>query len=225
MESLQPDRLSLLSTADLQKAGLPFWVFYLLLSLILLLIFINFLQKKDLRQKLSYFLAWPRRRFSRLRIQVLIKKEDNKKEELLKRLGEFTSIQWPDLPELEDLAREIKTLEENNTRLQAQWHRVYKELEARRAEKQKLLSSQESEEKLKARLAELDQEMAELEKSRAEIQASIVRTDELLEPYHKTIGSIMYRLRPEREDLAFLYFQLDSLEDRIRQLQQQLEKL
>ncbi|HAR35952.1 MAG TPA: hypothetical protein DCR87_03420 [Acidobacteria bacterium] len=225
MESFEPDRLSFLATVDLQKAGLPFWVFYLLLSLILLLIFINFLQKKDLRQKLSYFLAGPRRRFSRLRIQVLIKREQDKKAELLKRLGEFTSIQWPDLPEIEDIAREIRALEENNASLQAQWHRVYKELESRRAEKQQLLSSPESEEKLKTRLAELDQEIAELEKTRAEIQASIIRTDELLEPYHETIGSIMYRLRPEREDLAFLYFQLDSLENKIRQLQEQLEKL
>ncbi|MDH7493726.1 MAG: hypothetical protein QHH44_07545 [Candidatus Saccharicenans sp.] len=225
MESLQPDRLNLFSTADLQKAGLPFWVFYLLLSLILLLIFINFLQKKDLRQKLSYFLAGPRRRFSRLRIQVLIKKEESKKAEILKRLGELTSIQWPDLPEIEEISREIKALEENNASLQAQWHRLYKELESRRAEKQKLMSSPESEEKLKTRLAELEREIAELEKSRAEIQASIVRTDELLEPYHETIGRIMYHLRPEREDLAFLYFQLDSLENKIRQLQEQLEKL
>lgn len=220
MESFEPDRLNLLATA-----GLPFWVFYLLLSLILLLIFINFLQKKDLRQKLSYSLAGPRRRFARLQIQVLIKKEESKKAELLKRLGEFTSSQWPDLPEIENLAREIRVLEENNAGLQAQWHRVYKELETCRAEKQKLLLSPESGEELKTRLAELEQEMAELERTQAEIQAGIVRTDELLEPYHRTIGSIMYRLRPEREDLAFFYFQLDSLENKIRRLQEQLEKL
>lgn len=220
MESFGPDRLGLLATASL-----PFWVFYLLLSLILLLIFINFLQKKDLRQKLSYSLAGPRRRFARLRIQVLIKNEESKKAELLKRLGEFASIQWPDLPEINNLAREIRALEENNAGLQAKWHRIYKELESCRAEKQKLLMSPESGKELKARLAELDQEMSELEKTRAEIQASIVRTDELLEPYHRTIGSIMYRLRPEREDLAFFYFQLDSLENKIRRLQEQLEKL
>lgn len=55
-----------------------------------------------------------------------MKREENKKSELLKRLGELTSIQWPDLPEIEDISREIKALEEKNTGLQVEWHRIYK---------------------------------------------------------------------------------------------------
>lgn len=225
MDSAAASHLSLLSTPELQKGGLPFWVFYLLLSIILLLIFINFLQKKDLRQRISYVLAGPRRRFSRLRIEVLLKREESKKSELLKRLGEMTSIQWPDLPEIKEISREIKTLEEKNTGLQVEWHRIYKQLENLRQEKTRLLSSPVPEDNYKARLAQLETMIADREKELKQVQASIVATDEQLEPYHKTIGHIMYSLRPDREDLVFLYFQIDSLESKIRELKDRLEKL
>ncbi|MCR4408883.1 MAG: hypothetical protein QHH43_01835 [Candidatus Saccharicenans sp.] len=225
MDSTAASHLSLLSTPELQKGGLPFWVFYLLLSVILLLIFINFLQKKDLRQRISYVLAGPRRRFSRLRIEALLKREENKKSELLKRLGELTSIQWPDLPEIEDISREIKALEEKNTGLQVEWHRIYKQLENLRQEKTRLMSSPVPDDNFKARQAELDNKIASMEKELKQVQASILATDEQLEPYHKTIGHIMYSLRPDREDLAFLYFQIDSLESKIRELKARLEKL
>ncbi len=225
MDGLVSSHMSLLQTPELQKGGLPFWVFYLLLSVILLLIFINFLQKKDLRQRISYILASPRRRFSRLRIEVLLKREESKKNELLKRLGELTSIEWPGLPELEEISREIKTLEEKNTRLQAEWHRIYKKLENLKQEKIELLSSPVPDDCLRIRLTELEKIIDSLEKELGRVQASIVASDEQLEPFHQTIGHIMYNLKPDREDLAFLYFQIDSLENRIRQLKEKLEKI
>lgn len=225
MDSAAASHLSLLSTPELQRGGLPFWVFYLLLSVILLLIFINFLQKKDLRQRISYVLASPRRRFSRLRIEVMLKREENKKSELLKRLGELTSIQWPDLPEIEEISKEIKALEEKNASLQGEWHRIYKQLDNLRQEKTRLLSAPAPDDNFKARLAELENLIANGEKELKQLQTSIVATDEQLEPYHQTIGHIMYSLRPDREDLAFLYFQIDSLENKIRELKDRLEKL
>lgn len=225
MDSLASSHMSLLQTPELQKGGLPFWVFYLLLSVILLLIFINFLQKKDLRQRISYILASPRRRFSRLRIEVLVKREESKKNELLKRLGELTSIEWPDLPELEEISREIKTLEEKNTSFQVEWHRIYKQLENLKQEKTGLLSSPIPDDSLRTRLTELEKNIDSLEKELGRVQSSILATDEQLEPFHQSIGRIMYDLRPEREDLAFLYFQIDSLENKIRQLKEKLGKI
>ncbi len=225
MDNVVTNHLGLLSTPELQKAGLPFWVFYLLLSVILLLIFINFLQKKDLRQKISYFLAGPRRRFSRLRIEVLLKREEHKKSELLKRLGELTSIDWPDLPEIKEISRENKVLEGKNAALQGEWHRIYKQLENLKKEKTRLQSSPAPDDNLKAGLVEIENKISDLRRELGQVQASIVATDEQLEPYHQTVGRLIYSLRPEREDLAFLYFQIDSLENRILQLKEKLEKL
>jgi len=225
VDNVVTNHLGLLSTPELQKAGLPFWVFYLLLSVILLLIFINFLQKKDLRQKISYFLAGPRRRFSRLRIEFLLKREEHKKSELLKRLGELTSIDWPDLPEIKEISRENKVLEGKNAALQGEWHRIYKQLENLKKEKTRLQSSPAPDDNLKAGLVEIENKISDLRRELGQVQASIVATDEQLEPYHQTVGRLIYSLRPEREDLAFLYFQIDSLENRILQLKEKLEKL
>lgn len=87
------------------------------------------------------------------------------------------------------------------------------------------MSSPVPDENFKARMAELENTIASMEKELKKVQASILATDEQLEPYHRTIGHIMYSLRPDREDLAFLYFQIDSLESRIRELKDRLEKL
>jgi len=225
VEGLSPSHLSLLQVAGAKQGGLPFWVFYLLLSLILLLIFINFLQNKDFRQKLSYLMARPRRRLHRLRLQVYLKKEEQKKTELLRQLGELSSLKWPDLPEIEEIASEIRALEEKNCWLQAEWHQVYRRLEILKLQKRRLLNSEAGQDKPKSNLEEIETEISSLEKTRQEIQESILTTDELLAPHHQTIGQVVYRLRPDREDLAFIYFQLDRANERIKKLKQDIEKL
>jgi len=44
----------------------------------------------------------------------------------LKRLGELNTVQWPDLPAIEEISGEIKTLEEKGYSLKGEWHRIYK---------------------------------------------------------------------------------------------------
>ncbi|MGB9893816.1 MAG: hypothetical protein ACPLRA_05335 [Candidatus Saccharicenans sp.] len=225
MKALVIDYQSLLSSIERPKAGLPFWLFYFLLSLIILLIFFNFLQNKDLRQKLSYILAGPRRRFDRLRLEVTIKKEEQKKAELLRKLGELSSIKWPDLPEIEEIASEIRSLEEKKASLQAQWHGLYRQLETFKLEKRKLLANNNSSGSLKRELVELEKKIATLEKEKTEIQESLLANNELLEPHHETIGRIIYKLRPDREDLSFLYFQIDKANKIIQELKEKMESL
>lgn len=225
MDNLSPEYLSLLSSPEIQKEGLPYWLFYLLLSIILLLIFTNFLQNKDLRQKISYTLAGPRRKFNRLRLQVKLRKEEEKKAELLRQLGQLISVRWPDLPEIEDIASEIRSLEEKSSQLQALWHEVYRRLEILKLEKRKLMLTENSVEKSPAQLKELEEKIAALEKNKAEIQEKLLATNEQLEPYHEIIGRIIYKLRPDRQDLAFLYFQIDKAEEKIKALKKEIESL
>jgi len=219
------DYLSLLPPAEIQKAGLPFWLFYLLLSVIVLLIIFNFLKNKSLRQRLSYTLAGPRRRFNRLRLQVQMRKEEQKKAELFRRLGELTSSKWPDLPEIEEIASEIRSLEEKNTALQNRWHILYRELELLKLEKQKLSANSNPRERAKEEQEKVDRRIAELEKEKAEIQRNIMATEELLSPHLETIGRVIYRLRPDREDLDFIYFQIDDLGRSIQEIKEKIENL
>lgn len=225
MNSQPSDYLSLLPSTEIQKAGLPFWLFYLLLSLIVLLIILNFLKNKSLRQRLSYTLAGPRRRFNRLRLQVRMRNEEQKKAELFRRLGELASSKWPDLPEIEEFTSEIRSLEEKITDLQNRWHLLYRELELLKLEKRKLLANSHSGETTKEEQEKVDRRIAELEKEKAEIQRNIMATDELLAPHHENIGRVIYRLRPNREDLDFIYFQIDDVGKSIQEIKEKIENL
>jgi chromosome segregation ATPase len=225
VDNLSPDYAGLLSSPELQEGGLPYWVFYLLLSIILLLVFITFLRNRDLRQKLSYFLAGPQRKFSRLRLRVILKREEEKKTGLLRRLGELASICWPDLLEIKELPDDIRSLEEQDAGLQDQWHHLYQELERLKLEKKRLTDRANPDEDLPGKLEELDKNISILKKNRNDIQQEIMATDELLVPHHETIGKLIYDLRPDHEDLAFIYFQVDSLENNIKEIKEELKKL
>ena len=69
--------------------GLPFWLLWLLLSVILLLVAFIFLRDKDLRRRVSAFLSGARRHMARLRIQVRLKKERERKAALWRELGKL----------------------------------------------------------------------------------------------------------------------------------------
>jgi len=81
---------SLQQPSQISREGLPFWIFWLLLCVILLLVTFIFLRDKDLRQRVNSFFFGARRRIARLRLQGKIKKENQNKIELLKKLGRKT---------------------------------------------------------------------------------------------------------------------------------------
>jgi len=154
-----------------------------------------------------------------------MRKEEQKKAELFRRLGELTSSKWPDLPEIEEIASEIRSLEEKNTALQNRWHILYRELELLKLEKQKLSANSNPRERAKEEQEKVDRRIAELEKEKAEIQRNIMATEELLSPHLETIGRVIYRLRPDREDLDFIYFQIDDLGRSIQEIKEKIENL
>lgn len=215
----------LISGLDSRKEGLPFWLLYLLLSLILLLIFINFLQNKDLRQKLNYFLLGPRRRYLRLRLQVKLKNEEENKAELFKKLGQLAVQLWPELPEIKEIVTEIRPLEEKKIRFQSSWHEIYKQLEAIKLELKKNKTSNNPDFKNTGQYQTLVKKAELLEKNKAEIEETLWKINGQLAPHHQLIGCIIYNLRPEREDLAFLYFQLDKTEKNIKSIKEEIKRL
>jgi len=73
---------------SLQKEGLPYWIFWGMLLVILLLFLFIFLRDRKLRLRLSSFFAGARRRSVLLRLRYLLRKERQKKEASLRKLGE-----------------------------------------------------------------------------------------------------------------------------------------
>jgi chromosome segregation ATPase len=73
---------------SLKKEGLPYWIFWFMLLFILLLLLFIFLRDRRLRLRLSSFLAGARRRSVLLQLRFRLKRERQKKGNMLKLLGE-----------------------------------------------------------------------------------------------------------------------------------------
>ena len=73
---------------SLQKDGLPYWIFWFMLLIILLLLIFIFLRDRNLRLRLSAFFAGARRRSILLQLKFKLKRERQKREGILKKLGE-----------------------------------------------------------------------------------------------------------------------------------------
>lgn len=213
--------LGLIPELEGQKAGLPFWLFYLLLSIILLLIFINFLQNRNLRQKISFFLSGPRRRFNRLKLEVRLRQEVEKKDALLQELGKLAATKKLNIPELEELISEIGSLEEESSHLQVLWHDIHRKLGMLKIEKRKVLN--ENQNGKTQNLTALEEAIAGLEKEKRRLEEKIMILREQLEPHYLTIGKVVNKHRPDYEDLAFLYFQIDKIAMTIDKIQKEID--
>jgi len=120
--------------------GLPYWILWFLLGVILLLLFVIFLRDKNLRRKLSAFLSGARRRMLRLRLQSKLRAETRKKAELWKELGKKA---WSEDVKADCVAGECRKLAEFEEELhlhQMTWHEIYSRIEALGREHEKTIA-------------------------------------------------------------------------------------
>jgi predicted nucleic acid-binding Zn-ribbon protein len=110
--------------------GLPFWLLWVLLCVILLLVAFIFLRDKDLRRRISAFLSGARRHMARLRIQVKLKRESEKKTGLWRELGRLAWSEDVQAPCIEEPCVRLAAFEDEIGRHRKTWHDVYSRIEA-----------------------------------------------------------------------------------------------
>ncbi len=74
-------------TSPISKEGLPYWMLWFFLCIIILLITFIFLRDKSLRQRVNLFLSKAKRKLIKTHLQTKIRKEKRKKDELIIELG------------------------------------------------------------------------------------------------------------------------------------------
>lgn len=104
--------------AEKTRAGLPYWLFWFLLCIIMLLVAFIFLRDKDLRQKLNLFFFKTKRKLIKIQLQVRLKKEKKKKDELIGELGKKSWREGIRLEKSKKIERNLKNLEKNRFRFQ-----------------------------------------------------------------------------------------------------------
>ncbi|MDH7512319.1 MAG: hypothetical protein QHH14_05160 [Clostridiales bacterium] len=114
---------------SLQHEGLPYWLFWFLLCIIMLLVVFIFLRDKQLRVRLSSFLAGAKRRSLLFRLKFQLKKERQKREKLLRQLGEKAWDEDIPVEGSELISTELTRLFEKRNASQMEWKKAFTELE------------------------------------------------------------------------------------------------
>jgi chromosome segregation ATPase len=109
--------------------GLPFWLLWFLLCVILLLVVFIFLRDKDLRRRISAFLSGAKRHMLRLRLQAKLKKERDKKVSLWRELGKQAWNEDVQAGCIEAECARLAELDQEIGRHQKTWHDVYSRIE------------------------------------------------------------------------------------------------
>jgi len=124
------DATTQVQPVPLAAEGLPFWLLWVLLCVILLLVAFIFLRDKDLRRRVSAFLSGARRHMARLRIQVKLKREKEKKAGLRRELGRLAWSEDVQAPCIEEECARLAAFEDEIGRHRKTWHDVYSRIEA-----------------------------------------------------------------------------------------------
>jgi len=112
-----------------QKDGLPYWIFWFMFLFILLLFVFIFLRDRRLRLRLSSFFAGARRRSVLLQLRFKLKRERQKKENILKRLGEKAWDSDIPLEGAEAIRTTLKEMVTKRDATQMEWKNAFTEME------------------------------------------------------------------------------------------------
>ncbi len=95
------------------QEGLPYWLLWFLLCIILLLLAFIFLRDKDLRQRLNRFLFGAKKKLIRIRLQARLKMAKRKKGDLFRELGQKAWDEHLDIHGSEKISTALEKLVEN----------------------------------------------------------------------------------------------------------------
>lgn len=97
--------------SQIPREGLSYSTLWFLLCIIALLIFFIFLRDKSMRQRLNLFFSRAKRRLIKIRLQARLKRENRKKEELIRELGQNARKENVSVEKSEKIVNELKSLE------------------------------------------------------------------------------------------------------------------
>ena len=175
-----------------EKEGLPYWIFWLLICIILLLVAFIFLRDKELRQRLSYFLFGAKRRMLLLRLQARFKKQNAKIRNLFRDLGKKA---WDGglRPEKSgNLCAGIKLLEEKRSSFLKESEEIEAQLsklaEVREQLAQSLKTQIQSQESLKKPLQDKNRELNQKTPSLPEIRRDLEQEKKRIQTEIETVN-------------------------------------
>jgi hypothetical protein len=161
--------------------GLPFWLLLALICVALLLAAFFLLRNEAFRLRLNVFFSGARRRMTVLRLKTLIKREKERKRQLLVELGKKAWSEGLTLEGVEAETEALSSLDRELANLHAEWHGVFSRI-------------QELEKKYDSLAAGFQNRLVELKKLRAPVR-------DRLKSLRAEKKEVAARLRGAKEEL------------------------
>lgn len=229
------------------QEGLPYWILWFLLCIILLLLAFIFLRDKDLRQRLNRFLFGAKKKLIRLRLQARLKMAKRKKGELHRELGQKVWDESLDVQGAEKISATLAKLMESKASLLdelVEAENTIKDIDLSLKElKEQLILDEDEEKKLndksqeegklikkggdenKKEMDELKKEINEWERNKVRVQEKIEKIEKRTIPLFENLGVFADHTRLEQKTLLLNYSQIDRNKKRITDIEQQLKDL
>lgn len=200
--------------AALPHEGLPYWMFWLLLCVILLLLAFIFLRNKDLRQRLSLSLHSPRRRWDRITLQARLIREKKKRAGLLEALGRAALRRKAAVKTRPDLVRNLSQLE---TKLDDERGRM--------REVSTLIESLPAPSAGGGPGSAAARTSTKIRKDLKKIISAMAALEKLQDPLLEELGVMVLKGRPKESAFLPLYAQLDRIDESIAEITSALATL
>jgi hypothetical protein len=224
---------------EIAREGLPYWIAWLLLSVILLLAFFIFLRDRDLRNRVNEFLSGAKKRVKRAQLGIRLNREKKRRIEALNELGrqawrigipgEAYDVCKADIARLEQTGR-AKQADLQGTLTRALDLR--KKLDEARGREKALRNLEETGghpdgrevQGLRDESRRLKKEIRACERDIRSGQAELHRIDDRKSAAFIELGNRVDEARPESPDLLGLYVQIDKRNRIILHYMNELEK-
>ncbi len=168
--------------------GLPIWIFWLMLCVILLLLAFIFLRDKDLRRKLNLFFMGFKKKIKKIRLQQMLKREQQKIEHNLLELGRTAWSQNIKVPSSESLSKQILGLEDQIGELGEEKKESISKIEALNKDLERFKKKQdENEQELKNKIEPKLQNIQDIRIKEKEIESEITQKHFIIEETAKKI--------------------------------------
>lgn len=221
------------------REGLPYWILWLLLCIILLLLAFIFLRDKELRERLNEFLSGARKRMKRTQLRIRLNREKRRKSELVKALGRAAwTAKVPD-EKYQPFIRHLDQLEKQSAERQAELKGIMflifelqKKQDDAKQTKKRLLNLKEdgqhpdNHELNAAREEErsLKKEIKDGERKIRAGQQALKAIDRQKADEFLRLGTLVDEGRPEQKEFLGLYVQIDKLNRKILHYMNEIEK-
>ncbi len=172
--------------------GLPYWTFWLLLFVILLLVVFIFLRDKDLRRRLNLFFFGAKKKLIKIRLQARLRRENRRKNDILKNMGKKIWEERIEIPRGEKISQELSRLQQHIGELGQEAKEVQSKITGLETDLQKFTQKHEElvREQMSARNP-YQQKMTDIMNEERLLEIEITRKQKELEGLVRGINTLM----------------------------------